>query len=348
MPNRGYDDMGRVGGSQVKGQHDRSRLWRSSLAASALPVKSLMGQAGNRAVADSRKNCEPASRRYRTDPVGFRSMSIACFPWYELPETKSALDHLWLVLSQQLRQQGVLDVPEELTSRPAIPGVFTHPQLLVGQCCGYDLIYGFADSVQLIATPRYRAAGCEGANYRSFILVRDDSRAEDLDGLRGSVCAVNAFNSHSGTNALRALVAPLSQDGRFFSEVKVTGAHVKSLALLRTGKADVIAMDCVLHALLKRYRPRILNGTRVLCESDSVPAPPFITAATTNREVAAGLLEALKATMLDEASQGARDSLMLDGIEPLPLRDYDSIIDMEGLALSHGYKELHATSPARV
>jgi ABC-type phosphate/phosphonate transport system substrate-binding protein len=306
-----------------------------------------MGQTGNCVVADGGKNCEPASQPIPQGPAGIRPMSIACFPWYELPETISAQDDLWSVLSQHLLQQGVPDVPEGLTNRPAIPGVFTNPQLLVGQCCGYDLIYGFASSVQLIAAPRYSAAGCEGANYRSFILVRDDSRAEDLDGLRGSVCAVNAFNSHSGTNALRALVAPLSQNGRFFSEVKVTGAHVKSLAFLRTGKADVIAMDCILHALLRRYRPRILNGTRVLCQSESAPAPPFITAATTNRERVAGLLEALKATMLDEASQGARDSLMLDGVETLALQDYDTIIDMEGQALGYGYKELHATTPAR-
>ncbi|MHA1553404.1 MAG: phosphate/phosphite/phosphonate ABC transporter substrate-binding protein [Alphaproteobacteria bacterium] len=275
-------------------------------------------------------------------------MSIACFPWYELPETRSAQDDLWSIMAQYLRQQGMRDIPERLTRGPAIPGVFTDPQLLIGQCCGYDLIYGFASNVHPVATPRFDAAGCNGPNYRSFVLVRDDFDADDLDDLRGRACAVNAFNSQSGTNALRSLVAPLSENGRFFSEVRATGAHIRSLAALRTGKVDVMAMDCILYALLRRHRPENLQGTRVLCETGSVPAPPFITSATTDREHAALLTEALKATISDDTSREARNSMLLNGVEPLSLQDYDSIVDMEGQALSYGYREMHATSPAIV
>ena len=107
------------------------------------------------------------------------------------------------------------------------------PGLLFGQCCGYDVVYGFADCLTVLATPVYDAPGCEGADYLSFVLVRADSPATALDDLKGGTCVVNGFNSHSGTNALRALVAPLSRDGRFFATVKVSGAHVDSLAMLR-------------------------------------------------------------------------------------------------------------------
>jgi ABC-type phosphate/phosphonate transport system substrate-binding protein len=226
--------------------------------------------------------------------------------------------------------------------------MLTDPRLLIGQCCGYDLIYGFASSVELVATPRYAAPGCDGANYRSFVLVRHDCKADSLEGLRGSVCAINGFNSHSGTNALRALVAPLSQGGRFFSEVKVSGAHVNSLALLHAGEADVMAMDCVLYALLNRHRPRALDGTRVICWSEPVPAPPFITSAATERELSAKLPEMLAAALSDKASQAATASMLLDGVEFLPLEAYSRIVDVEGSALRHGYKELHATTPAKL
>jgi ABC-type phosphate/phosphonate transport system substrate-binding protein len=275
-------------------------------------------------------------------------MRIACLPWYELPETQGAQDSLWSVLARHFRRQGVDDVPERLTRGLPVPGVLTDPRLLIGQCCGYDVIYGFAGSVELVATPRYGAPGCDGANYRSFVLVRHDCKADGLDGLRGSVCAINSFNSHSGTNALRALVAPLSQDGRFFSEVKVSGAHVKSLALLHAGEADVMAMDCVLYALLSRYRPSALDGTRVICWSEPVPAPPIITSANTDRQLIAKLPEVLAAALSDKASQAATTAMLLDGVEFLPLEAYSRIIDVEGAALRHGYKELHATTPARL
>jgi ABC-type phosphate/phosphonate transport system substrate-binding protein len=236
-------------------------------------------------------------------------------------------------------------VPEQLTRGLPVPGFLTDPRLLIGQCCGYDLIYGFAASVDLIATPRYRAAGCDGANYRSLVLVREDRPADTLDGLRGGVCVINSFNSHSGANALRALVAPLSRNGRFFSEVKVSGGHVNSLALLRAGEADVMAMDCVLHALLSRHRPQALDGVRAIGQSASVPAPPFVTAAAGTAPVTA-LRGAIAAALSNPASQDARADMLLDGIEALPLQAYSRIVEVEGAALHHGYMELHATTPA--
>ena len=89
--------------------------------------------------------------------------------------------------------------------------------------------------------------------------------------MRGAVCAVNGLDSHSGTNALRGLVAPASREGRFFSEIKVTGTHAASIALVQNGEADVAAIDCVTHALIGRYRGEALKGTRVLGSGASRP-----------------------------------------------------------------------------
>lgn len=273
-------------------------------------------------------------------------MKIACLPWYELPETQVAQNSLWSVLVKHLGRQGVRGVPERLTRGLPVADMLKDPQLLLGQCCGYDVVCGFASSVEVIATPRYAAPGCDGACYRSFVLVRNDHQARNLEDLRGSVCAINGFNSHSGTNALRVLVAPLSRDGRFFSEVRVSGAHVNSLALLHAGKADVMAMDCVLYALLRRYRPRALEGTRVICWSEPVPAPPIITSAATERDLIAILPEVLVAALSDKAGQVPTAAMLLDGVEFLPREAYSRISDMEGVALRYGYKELHETTPA--
>jgi ABC-type phosphate/phosphonate transport system substrate-binding protein len=273
-------------------------------------------------------------------------MRIACFPWYDLPETRAAQAELWSSLARALRRAGIDDVPDRLTRQVAIPSVLSDPRLLIGQCCGYDLLYGFAGSTAVIATPRYAAAGCEGSRYRSFVLVRHESGIEALAELRGGVCAINSFNSHSGANALRPLVAPLARDGRFFARVVVTGAHVNSLALVCSGEADVMAIDCVLHALLARHRPESLLGTRILCATELAPAPPFITSAATPPGLARALSAALAETLADPATQAPRAEMLLDGVDPLPVAAYDRILDFEEAALRRGYRELHATSPA--
>lgn len=271
-------------------------------------------------------------------------MPIACLPWYAMPETAPAQDALWAVTARHLRRAGI-DAPERLAREVPVPGIFCDPDLLLAQCCGYDIVYGFAGSLRPLATPCYSAPGCEGANYRSFVLVRDDSRAVGLADLRGATVALNSFNSHSGTNALRALVAPLSLAGRFFATVRVTGAHRASLALLLAGDADVMAMDCVLHALLSMHRSAALAGTRILATTPSAPAPPLVTAAAAGEARAARIRAALVAAMDDPEATAAREALLLGRLAMLPPSGYGRIVDLEAEALRHGYLELHATSP---
>jgi ABC-type phosphate/phosphonate transport system substrate-binding protein len=273
-------------------------------------------------------------------------MRISRFPWYDLPELRTDYERLWSVLANHLRLHGVDDVPEALSHGASIPGIFTDPNLLIGQCCGYDVIYGFAGSLEVVGSPCFSAPECGDGDYSSCVLVREaDAKVRALEDLRGAVCAINGFNSHSGTSALRSVVAPLSREGRFFSGVKVSGGHRKSLALLLAGEVDVMAMDGFLHELIRTYRPEILAGTRILCWSAPAPAPPFVTSAATDREDVEKLRAALRDTFSDDASKDARAALLLDGVKLTSIEDYDRILDFEGVALRHGYKELHASSP---
>ena len=274
------------------------------------------------------------------------ALRLACLPWYELPETRAVQDALWTIVARHLRRHGVDGVPSHLTRGRPVPLSLTDPRLLFGQCCGYDVVYGFADCVSVIATPDYDAPGCEHADYRSFILVAADSPVAALDDLRGRICVINGFNSHSGTNALRALVAPHSREGRFFGTVKFSGAHMQSLAMLQAHEADVMAMDCVLHAVLTRHRPQALAGTRILCETEAAPAPPFVTSANASATTVARLRSALADAFSDDEAAEPRAALLLCGLAFRPVTDYARSVALEGAALAHGYLELHATSPA--
>jgi ABC-type phosphate/phosphonate transport system substrate-binding protein len=133
-------------------------------------------------------------------------------------------------------------------------------------------------------------------------------------------------------NALRALVAPLARDGRFFDSVLPSGAHRSSLELLAKGAVDVAAIDCVTYALLRRVRPNLVAGTRVIAETEAVPALPYVTRR-------GGEVLQLRSALM-QLSREVGEALLLTGFEMLPLSAYQPILSMEQAAVRQGYPTL--------
>jgi ABC-type phosphate/phosphonate transport system substrate-binding protein len=267
-------------------------------------------------------------------------MSAASLPMYDLPEVRPALHALWAGLARQLAHEGIVDVPAALACEEPTATLWHRPDLLLSQCCGYDLVNSQAGALRPLATPCYRAPGCAGPTYQSIVVVAEDSPAGGLEDLRGGVCAINGWDSHSGMSTLRALVAPLAQGGRFFAGIRVSGAHSASLAMVARGEADAAAIDCVAHALLARHRPAALQGTRPLARTASAPAPPFVTHARAGADMVARLRSALIETFDDPALAASREDLLLAGIAILPPAAYVRIRAFERYAARHGYPVL--------
>ncbi len=267
-------------------------------------------------------------------------MGIASFPWYDLAEIRWAQDVLWSAIRRELRERGWREVPAALERSQAYTVQWVNAELLLSQACGYDVLYGFADALRLVATPRFAAPGREGPNYSSHIVVRDHSPYEKLEDLRGARAAINAPSSHSGANALRQRVARLQKKRRFFTSVRTSGSHELSLRLIRGDEVDVAAIDCVTHALFARHRPVALAGTRVLESTPLVPAPPFVTAAAMTLERVDELRRALRSALADPETQDARDALLLEGIDELSFRAYEPIAVMRRAADTLGYREI--------
>ena len=148
-------------------------------------------------------------------------------------------------------------MPSGLAHGCALHTLWTDPTLLVSQCCGYDVVKRYAGKLVPLATPRYDAPGCQRGNYSTSLLSPRESRFTNLEQLRDCICVINGPESHSGANALRAMIGPLSRHQRFFSRVEISGSHAKSITTLIRGEADVTCIDCVTYALLKRYRPSL-------------------------------------------------------------------------------------------
>ncbi len=264
----------------------------------------------------------------------------ASLAMYAMPEFESAKADWWRGLARAMRAAGLEAVPEKLDQIADLKAHWTRPDLLFSQTCGYPLTHELLGKVTLIATPGYRCAGCSGVDYSSFILVREDDLAEEPVDLRGRVAVINGSDSQSGFSALRSVIAPFAEEGRFFSRVGVSGAHLASLQWVREEKADVCAVDAVTYALAARYRPALTEGLRILAQSPQAPCLPYITAGAAGPEKLERLRDALFRAMEDSDLAAAREALLMDGCEVLPLKAYDRILELENQAIALGYAEV--------
>jgi ABC-type phosphate/phosphonate transport system substrate-binding protein len=267
-------------------------------------------------------------------------MARASLPMYDLSELRAATDAWWQGVARAFRREGLADVPDALERGADAEAIWLSPDLLISQTCGYPLTHALSGRVRLVATPCYGAAGCAGPDYCSLVIVGADHPATDVRDLRGARCAINAPHSQSGCNALRALVADLAEQGRFFGSVVASGSHGSSIALVASGQADVAAIDCVTHALIARYRPAALAGTRVLCRTDSAPGLPYVTHGRADEDMLRRLQNGLRAALADPHLETTCEALMLSDIAVLPLSAYDRIAEMENAAFAIGYREV--------
>ena len=267
-------------------------------------------------------------------------MLIAALPMYDLPELEAANDRLWAAIAARLHAAGVIQAPDELTRDAALDEIWSAPELLLSQTCGYPLVTALKGRVSLVATPCYRAPGCHGPFHRSAVIVRAADATAALSDLRGRRCAVNDMASNSGMNLLRAEIAEFAGATAFFSGVLVTGAHAASAEAVASGEADVAAIDCVTWAHLQRLRPATTQALRVLAWTRDSPGLPLITSSLTDEATCASLRQALQDVARDPSLEAVRAELLLDGFDTLSTRHYDLVLQIERAAASRGYAAL--------
>ena len=242
---------------------------------------------------------------------------------YDWPEVRAATDALWSGIAAHMRTAGV-EAPSGLERGLGLQELWRHPGLVLGQTCGLPYVLTLRGAVQLVATPRYSAEGCAGADYASAILVRADDSAADLEALDGRVAAINDPMSLSGSLALRTVQAGCATPP-VFARIRECGSHRASMCMVADGAADVCAIDAVCWALAQRHLPKVTRRLRVLTWSPPAPALPFICAAGID---AAAVRGALQQAMADPDLAEARAALFLDDVALLDDGAYDRVVAM--------------------
>jgi ABC-type phosphate/phosphonate transport system substrate-binding protein len=265
---------------------------------------------------------------------------IAALQMYDFPGLYAANDALWSAIARRLTDLGVRGVPERLTRELDPRAVWSHPSLLLAQACEYPISRSFADSLTIVATPRYSARGCEDARYRSAIVIRASDEARSLDDLRARRCVINEVDSNSGVNLFRSAVAPLANGEAFFSSVTVTGSHRRNVENIVAGDADVAAIDCVTLAHLHRLEPALTREVRILDWTPFSPSLPFVTSRHTDRFTVEALRTALSEVIDDPALVTVRAQLLLEGFDFAPDEDLLRVRALEREAVALRYPTL--------
>ncbi len=119
------------------------------------------------------------------------------------------------------------------------------------------------------------AMGTEDPVYSSAVVVRTGTEAERLEDMSGRRLAVNEPESLSGYGVVLVVVAERGVAEGRFSEVIATGSHVGSLAAVRSGRADVAAIDSHVLAVLAAEDPALLIDLTVIELLGPWPSQPL-------------------------------------------------------------------------
>ncbi len=260
----------------------------------------------------------------------------AFLPMYALPELAAANAALWAALTR-----AVPGLPAALSPAPAgLPGVIL-PETVFSQMCGYPLKRLYPGQYVLLGTPLYDLPGCgvreDGMpTHGSFMVVARESGFEAVADLRGKRFAVNGYDSNSGMNLPRRMIAEIAGGAKFFGSVAVTGGHVASMAAVAAGEADAASIDCVTYGFCALYRPEAVAGLRILAQTPCSPAIPFISSIATPPEV----LEALRAALLSPALRPVLAGLRITEVIAAQPAAYEAVLGFEREAAALGYPVL--------
>lgn len=257
---------------------------------------------------------------------------LAELPMYTAPQRVNDASETWLARTLEL-----LGARRTSWADGDLHRLFRAPDLLFTQTCGYPLMTALRGQVRLVGRPDFDLPHSQGGKHCSLLLVRDDEPRTSLAALRGCRGAANNPDSNTGMNLLRYALAPWQQGGRYFSKLHWSGSHRQSLAWLRAGKVDLIAVDSVTFAYLTLHAPEETAGVRLLLRSAPSPALPYITAG--DKTQAERVRTALNQALID--CPQAAQVLRIREVLPASEADYEVLLGYEREAVALGLPELH-------
>jgi len=222
-----------------------------------------------------------------------------------------------------------------------IEALWQRPDLCCTFMCGWPFIRS-TTPMQAIAAPVPSLAAYAGqARYRSEFLVRADDGVASLESTFGKRIGWTTDNSQSGFNAPRRHLAEFaaSQGGALFLEsVGPLGTPARSLAALRNGTVDVIAMDSYYLDLLRLYGAEPLADVVSIAATAWTPIPLLVASPGVSNNVVDRIRAKLIVLHEEDAYRELLASLALQGFVVPDLAAYAELENMAQRARELAYQ----------
>lgn len=227
------------------------------------------------------------------------SPPVAVLGMYPFREARHGFDLLWKGVHRRLPW-----TPPLLDWSIDPHSSWYEPGLCLGQACGWPVVTELRGVVRVVGTFAHAIAQANEHRYRSVVLARRDGvRVPGLADFAGRAAAVNTSRSMSGwISLIHAVHGPGST---WAGPVVWTGAHVESVHAVRQGRADVMSIDSVTLAMLRRDEPEALDGLVEVGVGPEVPALPLVTRWETSDEEIAVLRHAITEAFAESSEIGA-------------------------------------------
>lgn len=243
---------------------------------------------------------------------------------YDWPETSHALDVLWSHINNQLTQREI-DAPIKLERDAHPAALWSKPELIVGQTCGWPYANYLKEQVTPFARFHYDLPDCPAGDYNSVYIGHDDDDFDHLETAKAfefvEKIAMNSDDSQSGFHVFSEITGKPAEASIAKEKRIVTGAHRNSISAVANGDANIAAIDAVAFELAKHYEPEAISKIVVLRNSKPKPGLPLITSKD-NEHFAPLLYEAVEQA-LAETPEDIKQTLLIKGLVKAKGSDYD-------------------------
>lgn len=137
--------------------------------------------------------------------------------------------------------------------------------------------------------------------YFGDVVVSERSEARSLQDLEGTVFAYNEPTSLSGYGMLLDRLGSVDQ----FERTVESGSHAESIALVRSGAADVAVVDSTVMDMMEVRGSDGVDAIRIIESLGPYPMPPIVASRSVNPGMLAEIREHLLTLHLDESGRAA-------------------------------------------
>lgn len=248
---------------------------------------------------------------------------------YDFAEVQSSTGALLETIAREVRKLGenvVVGNPIN-SEHESLLSSWSGIEMYLSQSCGLPYVKGLNNAVDILGTFIWTGISDDSGNYRTHILVRDDIGVTEVSQLRNARPVVNSAQSLSGWCSLGCAIAEVTDDPTFVQPYLVSKYHAQSLKLLQDGEADVASIDAATYQLLRRHRPALVHGLRIIGTGPLIPATPIIVSKTRTASTN-DLRSVLHRVVVEDSLATAMSEIGIVGFVNMDHGDYEKIHDL--------------------